>query len=157
MKSNQNLSILFWHRKSKADSNGLAPIICRISIDGLQKEFSIARKVQSINWDIQNKRVSSCIDAKRINSELNRIQSELEKHFTVLQTRYDLITPIMLRNSYKCLPIDSKEGFPRPKMEVKVPTLLELVNLHIESFTLLVDKKLRSKETLKQWKSTRKK
>lgn len=71
MKSNQNLSILFWHRKSKADSNGFAPIICRISIDGLQKEFSIARKVHSDNWDTRNKRVSSCTDAKRINSELS--------------------------------------------------------------------------------------
>ncbi|WP_410429570.1 hypothetical protein [Pedobacter lusitanus] len=45
MKSNQNLSILFWHRKSKADINGYAPIICRISIDGKQTEFSIARRM----------------------------------------------------------------------------------------------------------------
>ena len=34
MKSNQKLSVLFWHRKSKVDANGYAPIICRISIDG---------------------------------------------------------------------------------------------------------------------------
>ena len=45
MKSNQTLTILFWHRKSKADTKGFAPIICRISLDGLHEEFSIARKV----------------------------------------------------------------------------------------------------------------
>ena len=35
MKSNQTLKTLFWHRKSKADLKDHAPIICRISIDGV--------------------------------------------------------------------------------------------------------------------------
>jgi uncharacterized membrane protein len=44
MKSNQTLKVLFWHRKSKADSRGLTPIICRISIDGEDAEFSTTLK-----------------------------------------------------------------------------------------------------------------
>lgn len=157
MKSNQTLTILFWHRKSKADAKGFAPIICRISIDGMNEEFSIARKVHISNWNLSAKRATSCSDAKSINSTINRIQSDLERHFTVLQTNHKIITPLMLRNIYKCLPTDHKKGKPKPKPEDKIPSLLELADLHIKEFSELVDKKLRSKETLKQWNSTRKK
>lgn len=45
MKSNQKMTLLFWHCKSKADGNGNAPIICRISIDDEEEELSIGRKV----------------------------------------------------------------------------------------------------------------
>ena len=53
MKSNQTLKILFWHRKSKADLKDHAPIICRISIDGKDAEFSTGQKVHINNWDIE--------------------------------------------------------------------------------------------------------
>lgn len=155
MKSNQNLSILFWHRKSKADFNGSAPIICRISIDGNQIEFSTAKKIPSHRWDMEKKRVLPCQDAKSINSALNRIQCELEKHFTILQSMHEVVSPLMLRNSYRNLSTDYNKG--KEKTKDKIPTLLELASLHIDGFTLLVGKNLRSKETLKQWKSTKKK
>ncbi len=54
MKSNQKLTVLFWHRKSKADANGLAPIICRISIDGSEAEFSIGKKVSNVCFGGKN-------------------------------------------------------------------------------------------------------
>jgi len=41
MKSNQKLALLFWHRKSKADKNGFAPVICRITIDDNSDPASI--------------------------------------------------------------------------------------------------------------------
>lgn len=44
----------------------------------------------------------------------------------------------------------------KEKTKDKIPTL-ELASLHIDGFTLLVERNLRSKETLKQWKSTKKK
>lgn len=153
MKSNQNLKILFWHRKSKADSKGFAPIICRISIDGKDAEFSTSQKVHIDNWDIELKKVVKSENSKKINAELNRITSELEVKFTVLKTKYEFISPLMLKNSYKNLAIDAK-GQIKSQNPPKVPLLLESVALHINDFEKLVEKDLRSKETLKQWKAT---
>lgn len=156
MKSNQTLKILFWHRKSKADLKNYAPIICRISIDGKDAEFSTGQKVHINNWDIELKKVVRSQNAKKINAELNRISSVLEVNFTVLKTKYEFISPSMLKNSYRNVPIESK-GKIKSHNPNNVPSLLELVDFHIEDFERLVEKALRSKETLKQWKATKKK
>ena len=34
IKNHQELTLLFWHRKSKVDAKGYALVICRISIEG---------------------------------------------------------------------------------------------------------------------------
>jgi len=156
MKSNQTLKILFWHRKSKADLKDYAPIICRISIDGKDAEFSTGQKVHINNWDIELKKVVGSQNAKKINAELNRISSVLEVNFTVLKTKYEFISPSMLKNSYRNVPIESK-GKIKSHNPNKVPSLLELVDFHIKEFERLVEKALRSKETLKQWNGTKKK
>ena len=156
MKSNQTLKILFWHRKSKANSNGLAPIICRISIEGMEEEFSTALKVLIDSWDVETKTVTKSKNSKKINTIIANIENTLEIHFTVLKTQYEYVTPLMLKNAYQNLPIESKKGTVR-QTKNEIPKLLELTEIHIKDFSELVDKNLRSKETLKQWKATRKK
>jgi integrase len=153
MKSNQTLKILFWHRKSKADSKGFAPIICRISIDGKDAEFSTSQKVHVSEWNVKTKKVIGSSHSKKINSALNHIESSLEVNFTVLKTKFDDVTPIMLKNVFQNFPLENDNN----KLEQEIPQLLELTNIHIKDFTELVEKKLRSKETLKQWKATKKK
>ncbi|RDC55269.1 hypothetical protein DU508_16980 [Pedobacter chinensis] len=127
MKSDQTLTILFWYLKSKADSNGFAPIICRISIDGSNEEFSIAHKVHVDHCDIDTKRVKTAKNAKVINSTINGIQSNLETQFTVLKTQHETISPLMLKNAYNNLPVDHKKGSKRSDVK-KMPTLLELTD-----------------------------
>ena len=61
---------------------------------------------------------------------------------------------LMLKNIYHNFPIDGKK---HKVKEHKIPLLLELTEIHIKDFSELVEKKLRSKETLKQWKATQKK
>jgi len=153
MKSNQNLKILFWHRKSKTDTKNYAPIICRISIDGEDVEISTGQKVHVDSWDVKSKKVIKSENSKKINTELNRIASLLEVNFTVLKTKYEFITPSMLKNTYKNVTIDGREQ-DNPQT---IPSLMELVGIHINEFGMLVDKGLRSKETLKQWNATKKK
>jgi len=156
MKSNQTLKVLFWHRKSKADSKGLAPIICRISIDGKDAEFSTTLKAHIEHWNVEAKKVVNSADSKKINSVLNQIENSLEVNFTVLKTQHDFITPMMLKNIFNNRPIESKKG-KIEKIEQKTPSLLKLTEIHIKDFSELVEKKMRSKETLKQWKATQKK
>jgi len=156
MKSNQTLKILFWHRKSKADSKGFAPIICRISIDGDDEEFSTAQKVHIDSWDVETKKVIKSSNSKKINSTITNIENTLEVNFTVLKTQYGCVSPLMLKNAFQNRPVDNKKGESQKK-EQKTPSLLELIEIHIKDFSELVEKKLRSKETLRQWKATQKK
>ncbi|QNK64101.1 site-specific integrase [Pedobacter sp. PAMC26386] len=156
MKSNQTLTILFWHRKSKKDANGLAPIICRISIDGMDEELSTGRKAHVDNWDNKTKRVITGQHAKMTNSLINRMQVDLERYFTVLQSNFDAVTPLKLKNIYRNLPHDHKKGQTAITAKKKI-SLLELADLQIKEFSDLVEKKLRSPETLKQWKATKNK
>ncbi len=156
MKSNQKLTLLFWHRKSKADNNGNAPIICRISIDGEEEELSIGRKVHLNNWDAENKiATGGGTEEKKTNLKIAQVTGDLERHFTVLQLDNEYISPLMLKNVYKGLPAEHQKGKPKPQAQKSV-TLLEVADTHIHEFAKMVDKGIRSKETLKQWKATRK-
>jgi len=85
MKSDQKLTLLFWNRKSKPNSNGSTPIYCRISINGSDQELSTGRKVQPDEWDMETKRAKGYPDGKRTNQKLNQITTDLERHFTLLQ------------------------------------------------------------------------
>lgn len=153
MKSNQTLAILFWHRKSRVDKNGYAPIICRITIDGLEEEFWTAKKVHVDEWDIEAKRAIKGKDFKTVNSALDTIKVNLDAYFLVLRTQYEVITPLMLKNVYRNIsPEIDKET--EKASEVKTPTLLELSANHIIEFEEMVKREIRSKETLKQWRAT---
>ncbi|HEY9001643.1 MAG TPA: phage integrase SAM-like domain-containing protein [Mucilaginibacter sp.] len=157
MKNHQKLTLLFWHRKSKADAKGYAPVICRISIEGEEsEELAIGRKVHLNNWDVENKIAKGGSLEKKTNLKISEVTVDLNREFVVLQAGYERITPLMVKNVYKGLPPMLSKGGPTPEVKV-VPTLLQASDLHIANFKKMVDKKLRSPETLKQWNATRKK
>jgi len=157
MKNHQKLTLLFWHRKSKADAKGYAPVICRISIEGERhEELAIGKKVHLDNWDIKNKIAKGESSDKKTNLKISEVTSDLNREFIVLQAGYEHITPLMLKNLYRGLPPKLGKGVPKPVAKT-LPTLLQASDQHIANFNKLVDKKLRSGETLKQWNGTRKK
>lgn len=156
MKSNQKLTVLFWHRKSKADASGMAPIICRISIDGAEAEFSIGRKVRAKQWDTEAKKAKGGAEARSINKRIIQISSDLERHFTILQMEHSHITPIMLRNVFNGLPASHRKGSIK-KVVPQSATILTITDGFVKNFEEMVDKGIRSAETLRQWKSTRNK
>jgi hypothetical protein len=51
----QNLSILFFLKRKKTTPGGKAPIYCRLTIDGLQDEFSLSEKILPEHWLTVNK------------------------------------------------------------------------------------------------------
>jgi len=96
MKNHQKLTLLFWHRKSKADAKGNAPIICRISIEGEEsEELAIGKKVHVNNWDIENKKAKGGSLEKATNLKINEMTVDLNRRFSVLQAKYERITPLM--------------------------------------------------------------
>ncbi|HTN37194.1 MAG TPA: site-specific integrase [Arachidicoccus sp.] len=156
MKSNQKLTLLLWQRKSKVDAKGYAPIYCRMSIEGAEEELATGQKAHLEEWDNETKKAKSFPDSKRINQRLNQITSDLERHFTLLQLEFEEVTPLMLKNVYNGMPAMQKKGAPKPEI-VKIPTLLQVADMNIDSLEKMVQKNLRSNETLKQWRATRKK
>ncbi len=156
MKSNQKLSLLFWHRKSKSDNAGFAPVICRISIDSRSEEFSIGKKVHVDHWDAGTKKAVGGKEAKAVNQKISSVATDMERHFTVLQMEHSNVTPLMVKNAFLGLPATGGR-----KIQGQPPkgpdTLLKLADLQIGNFEKMVEKQLRSYETLKQWRSTRKK
>src|SRR5690606_5940392 len=128
MKNNQKISVLFWHRKSKADEMGSAPIMCRIKVDSCEAEISIGKKIPAKYWNTIITRMNGCSEDNMFNSRINHIESDLERHFLKLQFEYDHITPLMVRNVYKGLAANHKPGEAQTSKENKAYTLLELTD-----------------------------
>lgn len=157
MRNHQKLTLLFWHRKSKPDAKGYAPVICRISIQGeVSEELAIGMKVHLNDWDVENKKTKGGSHGKKVNLKISEVTVDLNREFVVLQAGHERITPLMVKNVYNGLPPNMIKSAAKPELKV-VPTLLQVSDLHIANFKKMVDKKLRSPETLKQWNATRKK
>lgn len=62
----------------------------------------------------------------------------------------------MVKNLYHGLPALNNKFTPKREFK-RIPTLLQVADKHIANFEAMVNKGIRSKETLKQWRATRKK
>ena len=115
MKNHQYLALLFWHRKSKQDKKGYAPIICRLSIGGQQpEELSIGRKVRLDDWDVKNKKAIGGIDWQKTNLKIREVEVDLMRIFMALQTRYEVLTPLMIKTMCQGLPEKLQKNIPKP-------------------------------------------
>jgi len=159
MKSNQKLFLMFWLFKAKATKKdgGKAPLYVRVTIDGKDEEISLGRKVHPDYWDTDRKNVTeNSLEAKQTNKKILEVTVDLERHFTVLQSQFANVTPLMLKNVFKGLPPLMKKHETKFPAEPK-PTLITAFDKFIVRFQKMVDKKQRSEETLKHWKTTRSK
>lgn len=68
-----SLSLLFYIKKSKADTIGKANIYIRITYNGKRAECSLHRKVFIKDWEAKTQKVNGKSDeAQLINSEISR-------------------------------------------------------------------------------------
>ena len=76
MKFKQNLSLLLWLYRGKASKDGKVPIYVRITVDGLDTDISLGKKIQPQSWDTNSKQVSGGgIEAKLINQKITQVLS----------------------------------------------------------------------------------
>ncbi len=156
MKSNQKLAIMFWLKKSKATKDGMAPIYARITIDGKEETFSLSKKAHPKFWDTKLKRVTEPTNEVRsINSKIGKVENDLVRHFIVLQSQYEEVTPLMLKNVFLGLPVKSSGSDHHLPATPQINTLLEAFGEFITTFELMVSKGTRSHETLKHWRTTK--
>lgn len=101
MKTIQDLSILFWIWKKRADSTGKAPIYVRLSINQNRIQFALGHKVIPTQFNTKSGLVrGNSEDAKIINNHLILVKAKLQQHYNALITQHEVVTPEMVRNAY---------------------------------------------------------
>lgn len=107
MKTNQNLTILFWIYKSKI-RNGKAPIYCRVTVNGKRAEISLKRSIEPEKWLAAAGMVKGKTEeARTINSFLDMTKSDIFKHYNHMISIGKFITADTLKNNY--LGLEEKE------------------------------------------------
>ena len=80
-------------KEEKKDNNGEAPIYLRITVNGERAEISTNRKVDLGLWDKASQRVAGRTEpAIIINTSLNNLVGKVEKYFSNLDFKDDLIS-----------------------------------------------------------------
>lgn len=101
MKTSNNLSVLIWANKSKANSSGLCPLYARITYLGKRAEISLTLKVDPDKWDPKIGFVKgNNPDAKRINSEIVNIKTAVIQAHDELKRVDEFITAEKIKSKY---------------------------------------------------------
>lgn len=95
------LSLLFYIKKSKADSSGNANIYLRITVDGKRAELSIRRKIHVDYW---NAETSQCRGNSTASQEINRLMTNIRSKIYLIEQELlnngKSVTAIALRNAF---------------------------------------------------------
>lgn len=99
-KTNQTFTILFWLYKGKM-KNGQAPIYCRITVNGKRAQFSTKRSIDPNKWiAAAGVAKGNSEEARILNTYLNKLKTELHKHYNLLEATDQFITADTVKNSY---------------------------------------------------------
>ncbi len=103
MQVHQQLSILFYRKRKKANMQGYIPIYCRVTISGAGKEeFSTSYRVLDSEWDDENKLVlPSNPQHKTYNKKISQMKTDLERHFDLVIAKNGYALPSEVIASYK--------------------------------------------------------
>jgi site-specific recombinase XerD len=151
MKVSEQLSILFVLEKSEMTKDGKAPIYARITANGTRKEISLGVKVFPGQWDQKAGIVTgSGSEVARINSTITKVKAKLQQIELLLSAQYEYVTAEMIKKAYK-------EGWENQSQKIKERTLCQVCNYKYSKFAVLVKAGERSENTLKRWRTTKRK
>ena len=83
---NRSFNLLFFVKKSKAVSNGTAPIYLRITIDGKQTEIAVKRYILPEKWNNKNQNaIGNSEEARTLNNYLKTFENQVyeAEHFLI--------------------------------------------------------------------------
>ncbi len=108
----KNFNILFYIRKDKADSQGIAPIYCRITVDGKRSELAIKRDIHISKWDSSKCYVKGhSEEVKTLNAYIDSVRSKIYEHQKALMEANKPITAEAIKNSFLGISQKSKSLF----------------------------------------------
>ncbi len=143
MKVNEEMALLPMFKRSKMTSDGMGPIVIRITIEGQRREVSLGRKTTEKMWNQK----AGCVkgasqDALLHNQAIDTTKIALRKVYDQLKGENAFVSSDMVKKAYEKKPEKSKG-------------LMEIIYMAIEKIERKVDKKLRAPATLTKWQTTR--
>ena len=91
--------VTFLLQKGKVKSDGKAPIVTRIIVNGEMAHFSTQQSVDPTRWDTKaNRTYGLTQDDKTINAVLDEIKSSLFRHYYDMQAKGESISALKLKN-----------------------------------------------------------
>ncbi|GAB6010049.1 Arm DNA-binding domain-containing protein [Dysgonomonas reticulitermitis] len=93
--------VLFYLKKNNLNRDGEAPIMARITIDGMIAQFSCKASIRPGLWETKYNRAAGCSDyARQINSLLDEIKAGIDKHYKKVLERDSYVTAEKVKNSF---------------------------------------------------------
>lgn len=147
MNVKQNLAILFYLKRKKTTKDGRIPIYIRITIDGREEEISMGLKVFSEDWDGDTKTVRSTdVNCKAINKKISLAETDIERHFYLMQAKHGLATTQLVKASY----LTPVNGHTERNHRVENLKLSETLNSVITAFFAYNEKVIKSTQDGRQ-------
>ncbi|WP_435136752.1 tyrosine-type recombinase/integrase [Formosa sp. A9] len=129
----KSLSIRFILYKTKINQKGEAPLYCRITLEGVRRQFSTGKFVLESHWDSKRQQLikGGSLEKKNINSELELIIQKFNKIYLELRIQEDNFNISDVWRRY--FGDKDKEEF----------GILEVYNLHSSRLKKLVDTEIK--------------
>ncbi len=135
-------SVIFYLRRDRKKRDGTCPVMCRITIDGIDTRFNTKLHVQLSKWDVNANKVSGINpESRNLNARLDDIKASLHRIYHDLQ-RFDIVTPEKIKGEF--LGLDESGE-----------TILKLFDKHNEDVASMVGIS-KSAATLQKYNVTRK-
>jgi site-specific recombinase XerD len=98
----QSFALLFYLKRKKMTADGKVPIYARLTIDGLEEEISTGIKVNPDYWENSLKMViPRDKNYETSNKALNKMKTDLNRHFDLIQATEEIATPKMVLEAYR--------------------------------------------------------
>lgn len=92
--------ILFYINRNKQKKNGKCPILGRITIDGMNTQFSIQEEIAPQLWSVQdNCALEKNKECKELNRKLKKYKDDLKFHYNKQVERNAYVTAESLKNA----------------------------------------------------------
>jgi site-specific recombinase XerD len=94
-------NILFYLKKSSIKKSGYAPLMVRITVNGVSAPFSLKSEAKPADWDTKAGRLRGRTkEANDLNACLDNVRSKIRRHYQELCDRESKVTAAMVRDAY---------------------------------------------------------
>ncbi|CAN5363509.1 site-specific integrase [soil metagenome] len=100
MRSNNSFGLIFYPRMARL-SGFTAPLMARITVDGIRKDISLKHRVPVERWNNSKEIVSgSDLEAKSLNNYIAEVRTELNNCYRLLQIDKKMVTAEAVKSKF---------------------------------------------------------
>ncbi|MCC6448891.1 MAG: site-specific integrase [Chitinophagaceae bacterium] len=100
MRSNNSFGLIFYPRMARL-SGDTAPLMARITVDGIRKDISLKHRIPVNRWNNTKEMVSGGdLEAKSLNKYIEEVRTELNNCYRLLQIDKKMITAEAVKSKF---------------------------------------------------------